>query len=328
MKFSPKGHFMGLVILSTLAHILILSQFNWKAVAKPPREKLIEVDLLPPEIVEEKKKFPPDKTQKKQASPQKNTVKSVRSKSNKLPENPQKNRAIVVKKTTKTITPPRPIVVIKPKIKSSLSIRSNLASRNTRETGPIAISTDNIEKRKVEVSIRSFKDLDFVPDYERALGPKTEVVLRRFDAPSLKGVEAGQITPGKTPIVIDGQMLRKSEETEKFDQIREDLPRKGEEGSTESTEPGNIFIEGEASKRKILFRPQPPELDIERDVTISLRFTVLPDGSVDKILPYTKAEIQLESLAIDLLQQYKFKPLFGSDLQQSGIIHFTIYRKK
>ncbi|MCP4296801.1 MAG: hypothetical protein GY786_14465 [Proteobacteria bacterium] len=404
---SHKSRFLGLLLFSTIIHIILISQFNWKAVAKPPQEKLIEVDILPPEPLKEVRP-PRKKIKKKNASLQQKSRKSVRSK--KKPKTPQKNRAKVVKKTKgvknkakkgsaarkkklpvktakrvvkknkvdlptakktkstnknkrtgeksgvyvakaqKNITvkrsskpdktsqpskpvksrkpPPKPIVVVKPKLKSSFSIRSNLAKKSILKEGPISISTDNIEKRKVEVAIRSSKNSSFIPGSDRVLDSNSVVVVRKVDAPRLKGVEAGQIEPGKTPIVIDGQMLRKSEETEKFDQIQEVEPKTGEEGSTESKEQGNSFIEGEASKRNILFRPKPPELEIERDVEIKLRFTVLPDGSVDHILPYTKADIELEQLAIVLLQQYKFEPLFGSNKNYSGIITFTIYRKK
>ncbi len=401
---SHKSRFLGLLLFSTIIHIILISQFNWKAVAKPPQEKLIEVDILPPEPLKEirpsKKKI-----RKKNASLQQKSRKSVRSK--KKPKTPKKNRAKVVKKTkgvknkekkgsaarkkklpvktdkqvvkknkvalptaTKPKStnknkrtgdksgiyvakakknkkvkesskpgktskpdksrkpPPKPIVVVKPKLKSSFSIRSNLAKKSILKEGPIAISTDNIEKRKVEVAIRSSKNSSFIPGSNRILDSNSVVVVRKVDAPRLKGVEAGQIKPGKTPIVIDGQMLRKSEETEKFDQIQEVEPKTGEEGSTESKDQGNSFIEGEASKRNILYKPKPPELEIERDVEIKLRFTVLPDGSVDRILPYTKADIELEQLAIVLLQQYKFEPLFGSNKNYSGIITFTIYRKK
>jgi len=87
---------------------------------------------------------------------------------------------------------------------------------------------------------------------------------------------------------------------------------------------GNM-IEGELRQRKVIYKPEPPVINLERDVTVTLKFTVLPNGEVDQIFPYRKAEPKLERLAMQLLRQYRFEPLFESDKVQQGIIHLTIY---
>lgn len=89
----------------------------------------------------------------------------------------------------------------------------------------------------------------------------------------------------------------------------------------------NVTIEGEISNRGIIFRPPQPELGLDRDVTIALKFTVLPNGEVDKVFPYRKADPELERLAIEMLQKFRFEPLFGSSQVQNGIIHFNLNRK-
>jgi hypothetical protein len=111
----------------------------------------------------------------------------------------------------------------------------------------------------------------------------------------------------------------------------------GKEASTNKYGTGNqkiesgyqqgVTIEGEISKRKVIYKPSPPVLNIDRDITVVLKFTVLPNGEVDQVFPFQKAEPELERIAIEMLHQYRFEPLFGSNLVQNGIIHFIIHRK-
>ena len=79
--------------------------------------------------------------------------------------------------------------------------------------------------------------------------------------------------------------------------------------------------------RKVIYKPEPPELNLDRNITVILKFTVLPNGEVDQVFPFQKADPELERIAIELLHKYRFEPLFGSNLVQQGRIHFTIYRK-
>jgi hypothetical protein len=312
LNFLPKNIFPGALILSILIHLLLLAQLNWSPVTKASQEKLIEVSLLELETTTQRPrtKHPaPQKSKKQQSS----TVEKVKNKPLSPDTKITKNRkptsavsvsgqkdtgAIKVKKVT-----PKPVSPSKPTFKSSLSLKSNLVSGATGLKEPLVVDANKLQKygaAKADASIQ----------------PKTKAV----DKPS-KGVTAEQVKPGKTPIAIDGQHLPQMAETKKS-------ASKQSTSSQGANEIVNSFIEGEARTRKILFRPPPPELNIERDVEVTLHFTVLPDGSVDTILPYTKADLELEQLAIDLLQQYKFEPLFGSNQKQSGIIHFTISRKR
>jgi len=102
----------------------------------------------------------------------------------------------------------------------------------------------------------------------------------------------------------------------------------GEAGAKGSEDIGDSQIEGELKQRKVIFKPDPPVMDLERDVTITLKFTVLANGEVDQIFPYLKADPQLEKVAMQLLRQYRFEPLFENDKVQHGIIHFSVYRNR
>jgi outer membrane biosynthesis protein TonB len=100
----------------------------------------------------------------------------------------------------------------------------------------------------------------------------------------------------------------------------------GSRGETVPTREDRIG--GEVKNRRVIYRPKPPGLDLESDVTIVLKFTVLPNGQVDQISPFTRADSRLERVAIELLSKYRFEPLFGSQKIQRGVIPFTIYRKR
>ena len=91
-------------------------------------------------------------------------------------------------------------------------------------------------------------------------------------------------------------------------------------------EKGTGAIEGEVSGRPVIFTPPTPSLNLERDVTVTLRFVVLADGSVEQIIPVKKTNPKLETLAIELLGQMRFKPISGKK-PQSGIIHFKLRRQ-
>jgi len=87
------------------------------------------------------------------------------------------------------------------------------------------------------------------------------------------------------------------------------------------------MIEGEVRGRPVIFHPKAPVLDIERNVTVTLRFIVLANGSVEQIIAIKKSDPRLEALAIELLGQYRFLPVEGAE-PQSGVIHFILHRSQ
>jgi TonB family protein len=83
-------------------------------------------------------------------------------------------------------------------------------------------------------------------------------------------------------------------------------------------------IKGPASERQVLFQPPPPKVNVESESEIELRFWLLPNGSVSRVVPVKKSDPRLEALAINYLRQWRFTPL-PSDAppdEQWGIIPF------
>ncbi len=61
---------------------------------------------------------------------------------------------------------------------------------------------------------------------------------------------------------------------------------------------------------------------VKTSAQITLRFEVLPDGTVSKIIPLQKADPELEKAAIEALRKWRFNPL-NNDVVMIGIIPMT-----
>lgn len=63
---------------------------------------------------------------------------------------------------------------------------------------------------------------------------------------------------------------------------------------------------------------------VNKEIDIRIRFSIKADGTVGTIFPLTKADTQLENLAINSLRQWKFEPLTSNMKQgeQTAVIVF------
>jgi Gram-negative bacterial TonB protein C-terminal len=83
-------------------------------------------------------------------------------------------------------------------------------------------------------------------------------------------------------------------------------------------------ITGPASERQVIFQPPPPRVTVESESEIELRFWILPNGAVGRVVPMKKSDPRLEALVINYLRHWRFTPLPSDALQdeQWGIIPF------
>jgi hypothetical protein len=83
-------------------------------------------------------------------------------------------------------------------------------------------------------------------------------------------------------------------------------------------------IKGPASERQVIFQPPPPNVTVESESEIELRFWILPNGAVGRVVPVKKSDPRLEALAINYLRHWRFTPLPSDTPQdeQWGIIPF------
>jgi hypothetical protein len=84
------------------------------------------------------------------------------------------------------------------------------------------------------------------------------------------------------------------------------------------------LIKGPAAERQVIFQPPPPSVTVESESEIELRFWILPNGAVGRVVPVQKSDPRLEALVINYLRHWRFTPLPFDTLQdeQWGIIPF------
>jgi TonB family protein len=83
-----------------------------------------------------------------------------------------------------------------------------------------------------------------------------------------------------------------------------------------------LGIKGALASRRILERPSPPQTKLKVEVEIELTLWVLPNGTVDRVVPSVKGDAELERIAIQYLKQWRFAPLSKDQPQtvQGGTI--------
>ncbi len=80
---------------------------------------------------------------------------------------------------------------------------------------------------------------------------------------------------------------------------------------------------GGGGNRIVLQKPLPKfPPGVNTDAEIKFRFTVLPDGTVGRIIPLQKADPRLEAAAMNALRQWRFNRL-NEDIVMEGIIPLT-----
>jgi protein TonB len=69
------------------------------------------------------------------------------------------------------------------------------------------------------------------------------------------------------------------------------------------------YIKGPAADRRVIFQPPLPSVTVENEAEIELRFWILPNGTVSRVVPLKKSDPRLETLAINYLRNWRFNPL-------------------
>jgi TonB family protein len=92
----------------------------------------------------------------------------------------------------------------------------------------------------------------------------------------------------------------------------------------DEAETSAFAIEGPAAGRDVLYKPPNlPDLELDMEVTIRLKFWVLPDGSVGEVVPLQRGDVRLERAAIQYLKGWRFTPVAPEQPIVWGIIPIT-----
>jgi TonB family protein len=95
------------------------------------------------------------------------------------------------------------------------------------------------------------------------------------------------------------------------EKVIERLQSKREGNSQEKPLEENLRLgmKGPLVSRKILEKPQPPQVKVKVEAEIELTLWVLPSGTIDRVVPSVKGDTELERIAIQYLKQWRFAPL-------------------
>lgn len=99
---------------------------------------------------------------------------------------------------------------------------------------------------------------------------------------------------------------------------------KGDSGDEEGSAGFEIAWGGSGMRKIYSYElPSYPE-GVSKEIDIKLRFAILPDGTVGKIIPLMKADTRLEMAAINSLRNWRFEPLRTGQkkAEQSVVITF------
>lgn len=322
--------FAALLVFSIVLHAVVLSQLQWKIKIPDRSEVVFEVQLVEPK----KKIIPPKRIRPepvviKNPEPRKKQTPAKLSVSKKQtaslpeggkPEPAAKTQPKPPKKQPPVIPVPKPSLSLTSDVSQSSDLKKSEFSKGISPTSPPStrpfISGIKVPDSKAE---------DLIPT---TVNKPPALKINPEDlktAPSADNPDSSQIAASNKQTDVKTE-IRRQKDAVRFrvveQKVNGDSPAKGGEGV------GNNMIEGELKQRKVIYKPDPPVMNLERDVTITLKFTVLPNGEVDQIFPYRKADSKLERLAMRLLRQYRFEPLFENDKVQHGIIHFSVRRNR
>jgi len=148
------------------------------------------------------------------------------------------------------------------------------------------------EKMKALKNSTEFKEMD--QEVKEYLKKKEDLSYPEAPSPTIK--DATDLTPLKdkgTEKVI-GRLLSGKEGSAQEKPLEENL---------------RLGIKGFLVSRKILERPNPPQVKVKVEAEIELTFWVLPNGTVDRVVPSVKGDTELERIAIQYLKQWRFAPL-------------------
>lgn len=151
-------------------------------------------------------------------------------------------------------------------------------------------------------------------------------VVKEVELPKTKNAEAENVV---TPSEKTDKDVKPNSNTESNKDVDETASTtsstgRGNKGEGEGSFGYDIDFGGKGT-RKIYHWEAPAYPDgVAKEIDIRLKFSILPDGTVGRILPLLKADTRLENAAINSLRQWRFEPLRSNQkqIEQTAIIVF------
>lgn len=126
--------------------------------------------------------------------------------------------------------------------------------------------------------------------------------------------KTSDVTGGDVPLPEDLEAQRI------ISSLREGTHQESEAG--ESTETAALDIRGPAASRRVRSIPPPLQSTYSVDADATLKFWILPDGTVGEVIPLVQGDRQTIAVAIDQLKKYRFEtlPADVSQVEVWGVI--------
>jgi len=161
------------------------------------------------------------------------------------------------------------------------------------------------EKMKVLRSSSEFKEVD--QELKEYLKKREALSYPEAPTPSLKDAADLVSLKDKGAERVIERLLKSKEGSDQEKPLEENL---------------RLGIKGSLVRRKILERPDLPQVKVKVEAEIELTLWVLPTGTVDRVVPSVKGDTELERVAMQYLKQWRFAPLAKDQpqVEQSGTI--------
>ncbi len=161
------------------------------------------------------------------------------------------------------------------------------------------------EKMKALKSSAEFKEMD--QEVKEYLKKKEDLFYPEAPSPTLKDATDFIPVRDKGTEKVIGRLLSGKEGSIQEKPLEENL---------------RLGMKGSLVSRKIAERPNPPQAKVRVEAEIELTFWVLPNGTVDRVVPSVKGDTELERIAIQYLKQWRFAPVPKDQpqVEQSGTI--------
>ena len=178
--------------------------------------------------------------------------------------------------------------------------------------------TQRVVKNLVETELPALKE----PDAKKIEIEKKFVLPKQQIVEELSG-KAKDMDKG-APLIEDTMKLEKKSPAEMFsmkEMDKKELIEKEMAEKIKGEDSQSAFeIRGPVSKRRqVVYKPSLPKT-APAEGEIELKFWVLPDGTVGRIVPVKRGDPFLEEEAIRYLKKWKFNPLDKAQGEEWGII--------
>jgi TonB family protein len=153
-------------------------------------------------------------------------------------------------------------------------------------------TASNDEKMKALKNSSEFKEMD--QELREYLKKKEDLFYPEAPAPSLKDAMDSVSLKDKGTEKVIRRLLNAKEGNAQEKPLEENL---------------RLGIKGSLVSRRILERPNLPQVKLKVEVEIELTLWVLPNGTVDRVVPSVKGDSELERIAVQYLKQWRFAAL-------------------